>query len=262
MNMVAYRLDELLEVPQRSQLIVNGECDMHGAFQVPAIYFYERFINPKPVCPQCKKEQSDLSLKEKERQEKNGLLEASGVPLKFRCAEIKSHPRELQAAGSVIEACQEYVDSWATSRRSGNGLLLVGNVGTGKTYLACAMARAIIDGHLQQPVYTTASGLLQDVRRAYDRDSCYSEHGVLNRYCQVPLLILDEIGVKRNTENERATLMEVVDRRYSGLKPTIFISNLPVGELGSSIDERFVDRLKEQSLMLLMNWESLRSRSS
>ena len=51
---------------------------------------------------------------------------------------------------------------------------------------------------------------------------------MLRRFVDYELLILDEVGIQFGTETERLILFQLLNERYTQVKPTILISNLPV----------------------------------
>jgi putative replication protein len=54
-------------------------------------------------------------------------------------------------------------------------------------------------------------------RKCYDEGQ--SESVLLDDLCRVDLLVLDEVGVQRDTRNEWVLLNQIIDRRLAAMKP-------------------------------------------
>ncbi len=108
-----------------------------------------------------------------------------------------------------MEKAKRYVEHWDEMQKKAMGLLLWGNVGTGKTYMAGCIANALIDQGVKvlmtnfPRILNTLTGLYQGDRNEFI-DS-------LNRY---PLLIIDDLGMERDSEFAREQVFSVIDSRY------------------------------------------------
>lgn len=186
------------------------------------------------------------------------LLTAVNIPPRFANAIFESFVASTPTAKHNLKICQQYVETWGDRKNAGEGLVLCGTPGTGKTHLAVSIARQIA-GELQETVFiTTASRIIRAFRRTWAGNSEFSELDVLEKYCTPDLLIIDEIGVQYGTDSERNILFEVINDRYEDLLPTILISNLPVVDLQEMLGERAVDRLLQGGTVLTFNWPTYR----
>jgi len=101
-------------------------------------------------------------------------------------------------------------------------VLINGATGTGKTYLACALAQqACRKGY--RAVYRRASRLFTDLALAR-ADGTYPR--VLSRLAKVDVLVLDDWAMAPITDAERRDLLEVLEDRY-GARSTIVTSQVP-----------------------------------
>jgi DNA replication protein DnaC len=142
----------------------------------------------------------------------------------------------------------------------GWSLILCGNVGTGKTHLACAIALAAIEADLQ-PRYETVLSAMRSIKETYSKASEITEQQAINTLVNYDLLILDEIGVQTGSEYEKTLLFEVINERYQWRKSTILISNLTREMLGDYLGERTMDRFKETGGVVPFGWESQRGKA-
>ena len=73
--------------------------------------------------------------------------------------------------------------------------------------------------------YFTCMEVIQHIRSTWRKDSEASEVDVLAEFANVPLLVIDEIGMQYGTESEQNHLFDVLDRRYRDMMPTILLTN-------------------------------------
>ncbi len=104
-------------------------------------------------------------------------------------------------------------------------VVITGATGTGKTYIACALAQqACRKGH--RAIYRRASRLSDELVLAR-ADGTYGR--VLSRLARVDVLIIDDWGHAPLRDQERRDLVEVLDDRH-GLRSTIMTSQLPTAK--------------------------------
>lgn len=119
----------------------------------------------------------------------------------------------------------------------GENLYIWGAAGSGKTHLATALVRGRQWATVVKPqhIYRECRGLADGAE----------EQEAINRYINIPHLVIDDLGQDKKTDWSFATLYEVVDgrdmNRISGL---IVASNLSLGELAEQLgDDRIPSRL-------------------
>jgi DNA replication protein DnaC len=104
-------------------------------------------------------------------------------------------------------------------------VVITGATGTGKTYIACALAQqACRKGH--RAVYRRASRLTDELTLAR-ADGTYGR--ALARLARIDVLIIDDWGHAPPKDQERRDLVEILDDRH-GLRSTIMTSQLPVAK--------------------------------
>ena len=125
-----------------------------------------------------------------------------------------------------IRWARKYVDHWEQVREENLGLLLWGDVGTGKTFVAACIANALLEKGI--PVLMT--NFTKILNQA---GSLYSEERVqyFASFHRYPLLIIDDLGMERCTEYAKEQVYAVIDERYKANLPLIVTSNLTINEI-------------------------------
>ena len=194
---------------------------------------------------------------------------------KHRAGEELLHIRQMKSAGLqdstffdyTFANCDEthpcaqyarrYVGNFAEFQKNGQGLLFWGNVGTGKTFLAGCIANALMEKNI--PVLMTSfprllnalGGLYSGERNEYLKS--------LNQY---RLLIIDDLGVERDTPYVLETVYLVIGERYKSGKPFIITTNLSLEELRNPADlehGRIYDRIMERCVPVAFSGKNYRT---
>lgn len=181
----------------------------------------------------------------------------SGIPARYLTARFDALGPE-QATAS--KQCERYAACFAEAQSRGGNVLLQGHVGTGKTYLACAIGLALMArGH--SVLFATEDEILVTIRSTYHHNAEYREEDILQEYSSADLLIIDDCGRAIGQPDKRAhMLFRVIDRRYRELKPTVLTSNLSLDRLEEHLGYASWDRLTDANCMVVQfNWQSYRA---
>lgn len=143
---------------------------------------------------------------------------------------------------TISDAVKRYADQWETMRRDNTGLLLYGPVGTGKTFYSACIANALIDRGIPVKM-TNFARIVDDLQSDFAGRSDY-----LRRLNSYPLLIIDDLGIERNSEYMQEQVYNIVDARYASGRPLIVTTNVPLEEIKNPDSEqrkRIYDRILE-----------------
>lgn len=152
--------------------------------------------------------------------------------------------------------CRAYVRNWEYVRQNNMGLLLWGDVGSGKTFYAACIANALIDKGVLA-IMTTLPTLVSSMSRNYGE----KREQVLAKVADTPLLILDDVGTERDTSFSNEQVYEIVNQRYKSNKPLIVTTNMSANEMRNPSDiakKRIYDRILEMCSPLKVSGQSRR----
>ena len=161
------------------------------------------------------------------------------------------HPRGLKRA----QIDQLRAAPWVAQHRN---CLITGPTGSGKTYLACALAhQACRDGHAV--CYYYAPKLFRELQSAQADGSLLK---LLKKLARAALIVIDDFGVAAVTGKQYRDLLEILDDRQGG-GATLITSQFPVDQWHGVINDATVadailDRLVHNAYRLDLKGESLR----
>lgn len=168
------------------------------------------------------------------------LFEAARIPHRYERSSLANY-HVAPGNGSQLRAFNyafKLVDEYPAE---GRGLLFMGPCRVGKTHLAVAVLRGLIEKGAPCLFYEVGE-LLKAVQDSYAPDSQTSESRVLNPVYETEVLVLDELGAVKPTDWVSDTMTQIVGRRYNDGKLTVFTTNYPDARL-SPVDETLEDRV-------------------
>lgn len=208
-------------------------------------------------CQRERREAEEASQRLREQEETIRQLRRTGLPdpMLWNCT--FENDRHINPETDKIK---RYVDHWEDMYSRSIGLLLTGGVGTGKTFLAACAANALIDRGI--PVLmTNLARVLNTLTALYSGDrNQYIDS--LNKYS---LLIVDDLGMERNSEFALEQVYSVIDSRYRSRQPLIVTTNLSLEELhkpGDMARGRIYSRVLERCVPILVNRTDIRKQKA
>ena len=159
-----------------------------------------------------------------------------------------------------IKLAHNYVSNWEEMKANASGLLIWGDVGTGKSFFAGCIANALLEKGI--PVLmTNFSQILNTLTGMHfeDRNQFINS---LNRYS---LLIIDDLGIERNSDFALEQVFNVIDSRYRSGKPLIVTTNLTLDDLHNPEDtahSRIYDRLLSMCVPVRFTGDNFRQETA
>ncbi len=158
----------------------------------------------------------------------------------------------------LISKAKIYADKWSDMLSKNIGLLLWGEAGTGKTYFAACIANALVENCVSVKM-TNFSTILNDL--FYEND----KNQYIDRLNNHNLLIIDDLGIERDTEYALEQVYNIIDARYKSNKPLIVTTNLTITEIKNPVDtahKRIYDRVLEMCVPIKFDGENFRQQKA
>lgn len=222
----------------------------------------EIFGKPKlmPCTCQCLREQlekEEQARKEQQRLDRIRRLKANGLQDRA----LFAYTFDVDSGTNpAMQYAHRYVRHWAEVKTQGQGLLLWGGVGTGKTFAAACIANALTEQDVPvlmtnfSKILNSLSGMFSDDKNRY-----------LASFKEFDLLIIDDLGIERNSEYAQKQVYNIVDSRYLSRLPFIITTNLTLSELKKPKDTahaRIYDRILERCAPVLFNGRNYRTENA
>jgi len=142
--------------------------------------------------------------------------------------------------------------------RNHQNIIITGKTGTGKSYVAQALAnRSILDGF--KACYVRVPTLLEDIKISR-ADGTYTN--LLRKYSRFQLLVLDDFGITQMSTDDATNLFEIIEDRTE-INSTIITSQLPVSQWydylnNDTVADAILDRIVHSSHRIEVEGESMR----
>lgn len=239
-------------------LLYCGKCNTPKQQKVPYEISMKLFGEQRTYYCQCECESENYKRKEEQEKKKELLKKIQGYrQVGFAQSDMQEWTFENADGSNAknISAMKEYVSDFESYRKRGKGLLLFGEVGTGKTYAAACVANAIIDrGH---PVLMTKFERVANTLSGTNE----SKQAYLDSLNSFPLLIFDDLGAERNTEYMREIVYNIIDARSRARLPIIVTTNLTWQDIINPKEisyQRIYSRLLEMCIPIKFDGEDKR----
>lgn len=218
-------------------------------------------VKARCICRCRREEQEELERRmqfEEDQRKISNLRQLSLMDARLRHVRFANY-QETDENRKVFGIAKRYVENFGEMFSKGQGILFWGNVGTGKSYTAAAIANELLER--MQPVIMTSFIKLLDEMSGFENDS----GNYIAKLNQAKLLIIDDLGAERGTDFSLEKVYEIVDSRYRSGKPVILTTNLEISQMKSCDDIRYnriYDRIFEMCYPVKVDGLSWRKRGA
>jgi DNA replication protein DnaC len=195
----------------------------------------------------------DREMTERDNRRLTNLLRGAKLRYSNACPEEIDFRTPRGLSKDVIVSLMQ--NGWVKGKQN---ILITGPTGSGKTFIACAIANSACRGGYSAR-YIRLPRLLQELHigRA---DGSYGK--LLSRLAKYAILIIDDWGLAKLGDKERRDILEVLEDRH-GITSTIISSQIPTKQWHDAIGDPTIadavlDRLVHNAHMITMKGESMR----
>jgi len=212
----------------------------------------------------CKCDRDIAEQKKREEQMKEDmeyiarLRELSLMDTKFKNAVFDSFKTNKENERN-LKLCRRYATAFDKMMEKAQGLLMWGDVGTGKSFAAACIANYLLD-HKTSVIMTSFVKILEIIDK--DRDE---ESAIIARLGRAKLVIFDDLGAERSTDYAIEKVYNIIDSRYRSGLPMILTTNLTLDAMQNETDiryKRIFDRIFETCYPMQFTGVSWRMRSA
>jgi DNA replication protein DnaC len=149
-------------------------------------------------------------------------LGEANIPKRYQHCTLSTFTAYNESLDRAVAQAQRVADAFPVV---GRGLFLEGQPGVGKTHLAVAVLKQIIQTCGARGLFYDTRDLLRVIRSTYDPAIRTTEIEVLRPVMTADLLVLDDLGAEKTSEWVEETMNLIVNTRYNEKRLTIFTSN-------------------------------------
>ena len=144
------------------------------------------------------------------------------------------------------QAFHDYARSWGKNPES---VILLGPVGRGKTQFAFAMIREMFRRCPRPlwPRFYTSPGIDSTLLESVKSDG--GDKYKIGEIGNEDLLFIDDFGRESKSDRIFRQYFELLNMRYTNMKPTIISTNLTLDEIGRSMGDAIASRFQEWQIV-------------
>ena len=171
-----------------------------------------------------------------------------GRNLKERIASVSQEKREqtlenfnaVPGSRNTFKATKQFAEQTGTFIF----LLIIGDVGCGKTHLANATALKLAQAGRNVKIRNVAE-LIGELKDSFADNSVEAK---IRAYQEIEVLILDDYKADRTSNWGDNEIERIIDYRYQIMKPTMLTTNNSLGEIPPRLQSRFADKKCSMSI--------------
>jgi len=171
----------------------------------------------------------------------NKIFADSMMSARFKSSSFEQWERAPGTERMFKEAVH-VVNNFNKRKLEGDGLILCGPSGIGKTHLLAAAANTLLKLKFKV-VFVNVPDLLRKIRATYSRNSNANEGDIFKQLLSSDMVILDDLGAERITDWVEETLYVLINGLYTKKAIIMASTNMQMMDLGDQIGERSSDRI-------------------
>jgi DNA replication protein DnaC len=163
------------------------------------------------------------------RARNESLLAAARIPKRYEHCELASYTTDFPGAHPSLGLAHIKASKFAHEYNPGDsvGLLMIGEIGTGKTHLAVGIIKELMRSKGISCLFYDYRELLKEIQNSYSPSVQTTEFGILRPVFDAEVLVIDELGGQTTSEWVWDTVSLIINTRYNDQKPVILTTNFP-----------------------------------
>lgn len=225
---------DVAEIVAKARTKTDRDCHTEGCDGVRD-ELYSSFC---PVC-RARREREEREREARVRAARERAIRENTAPVLERCGFFRRH-----AVARLEDSTAHGVGlrSWCASPTE--GLLFAGPTGTGKTWLAAAVARELVCAG-KSVIATMAGDLFRRIWATYRDGAQECEQGVIAELRGIDVLVIDDLGFEgRASPAVISALHGILSARNDSFRPTIVTTNLTVKEIEAHYGPSIASRIR------------------
>jgi DNA replication protein DnaC len=169
------------------------------------------------------------------------MIQQARIPQRYAHCTLEEYVTNFSGAnrslGSALVQARSFVKAYPFET-NGNGLLLTGSIGVGKTHLAVGMLQALVADRGAKGLFFDYRDLLKQIQNSYNRNVDVTELEILQPVFEAEVLVLDELGASKPTDWVWDTVAHILNTRYNDRRTTIITTNYRAHAVAAAGDVR------------------------
>lgn len=194
----------------------------------------------------------DLEQEEKQRQEKNRKIINNIYKDNYMKKRLQKYNFEnfsdTYKEKNVINQLIKFTDSCIKSEMK-NGLIIYGNIGYEKTYLAACIANKMIEQN-KIALMEKSSSIIDRIKASFNKEGL-SETQIIELYSNVDMLIIDDFGNENLSKWALEKLYKIISNRYDNELPIVITTRYNKEQLIEQLSTEHDTEIAEEIVKVL-----------
>ena len=191
------------------------------------------------------------------------LITAANIPPRYWDSTLENYDTHFPGADDSLSVARMFAEKFVADFLTDDkkGLLIHGDIGTGKTHLAVSIIRELITRYGIGCVFVDQQELFKEIQYTYSNRAEETERQVLAPVLKSEVIVLDDMGLVKLSDWAAEMVSLILTTRYNKRLTTIITTNYPnrfvpvkMGNvepikhdttLGDRISDRALSRLNE-----------------
>lgn len=194
-------------------------------FDIPS-FSGDKIYHVGVLCTCQLKAKNEQRAAEKEQIERENVRELQRAGITDAAYEKHTFDKDDGRNAEISAYAMQYAEKYYSMQEQKAGVIFYGDVGTGKTFFAAAIANFAIKYRIPA-IVTSFPRIINELSSGYVDD----QREVLKKLMKHDLIVIDDLGVERESPMISQKTYELIDELYKAEKLLIVTTNLSIEDL-------------------------------